>query len=381
MFMDMLRKLRAMAEARAAEFQSRGFTALFAMLRQESDDTYFARVQLHLKELKFSGGILVGAELGRGNEGTNYVLRLERDKRPPWLKRILGKGPPSHTFHIADRDEAGARALSELRDRGIHVVAKRDRPIHRPRPQLLRHAANRAGILCRLPESSRQARSFGGADVLSPAAALQARQHRATEIYDVGLALNMGRRLVGNALEADGKSLVIITGANQGGKSSFLRGVGLAQLMMQCGMFVGAESFGAEVCTGLFTHYKREEDPTMRSGKLDEELRRMSEIADTIASGSWVLFNESFASTNEREGSEIASEVVSAMIERGIRVLFVTHLYEFAHAFFVKNRPDSLFLRAERLADGTRTFKLGRGEPQESSHGQDLYHEVFAAEA
>jgi DNA mismatch repair ATPase MutS len=52
---------------------------------------------------------------------------------------------------------------------------------------------------------------------------------------------------------------VIITGANQGGKSTFLRSLGLAQLMMQSRMFVGAESFEAELCPALFTHYKRED--------------------------------------------------------------------------------------------------------------------------
>ena len=89
--------------------------------------------------------------------------------------------------------------------------------------------------------------------------------------------------MVGNDIDADGKSLVMITGANQGGKSTFLRSVGVAQLMMQSGMFVGGESLRANVCEGVFTHYKREEDEALESGKLDEELARMSEIADHIA--------------------------------------------------------------------------------------------------
>lgn len=54
--------------------------------------------------------------------------------------------------------------------------------------------------------------------------------------------------------------------------------------MMQCDMFVPAESFSSNVCEGLFTHYKREEDPAMKSGKLDEELSRMSEIVDNLSS-------------------------------------------------------------------------------------------------
>ncbi len=70
--------------------------------------------------------------------------------------------------------------------------------------------------------------------------------------------------------------LVMITGANQGGKSTFLRSIGLAQLMMQCGMFVPAESLSSNVCDGIFINFKREEDATMKCGKLDEELSRMS---------------------------------------------------------------------------------------------------------
>jgi DNA mismatch repair ATPase MutS len=185
---------------------------------------------------------------------------------------------------------------------------------------------------------------------------------------------------VGNDLDADNKSLVIITGANQGGKSTFLRSIGLAQLMMQCGMFVPAEQFCANLCDGLFTHYKRSEDVTMNSGKLDEELSRMSDIVNHITSSSVMLFNESFAATNEREGSEIARQIVTALVEKGIKVYFVTHLYEFAHRYYDKKAEGALFLRAERQEDGTRTFRLIEGEPLQTSYGTDLYDRIWGRE-
>ena len=52
------------------------------------------------------------------------------------------------------------------------------------------------------------------------------------------IALSSGRSVVGNELKADGKDLIIVTGANTGGKSTFLRSLGLAHVMMQAGMFV-----------------------------------------------------------------------------------------------------------------------------------------------
>lgn len=198
-------------------------------------------------------------------------------------------------------------------------------------------------------------------------------------LYDLCLSLIVKERVVGNDVSADDKLLVMITGANQGGKSTFLRSVGLAQLMMQCGMFVPAESFRANVCDGIFTHYKREEDARMRSGKLDEELCRMNTIVDDITSNSIVLLNESFASTNEREGSEIARQIVRALLESGIKVIYVTHLFELAQGFSLANMDAALFLRAERMADGRRTFRLVEGEPLPTSYGEDLYRQIFGA--
>ena len=66
----------------------------------------------------------------------------------------------------------------------------------------------------------------------------------------------------------------------------------------------------------------------MTSGKFDEEFRRMSTIGRQVHQAR-LLCNESFSATNEREGSEIATEIVRAMNEADVRVVFVTHLYEF----------------------------------------------------
>ena len=115
----------------------------------------------------------------------------------------------------------------------------------------------------------------------------------------------------------------------------------------------------------------------MESGKFDEELSRMSDIVDTISPNSMVLFNESFAATNEREGSEIARQIICALLDKRIKVFFVTHLYEFACGLYEKKMGNAIFLRAERQTDGGRTFKLFEGEPLQTSYGDDLYKTIF----
>lgn len=295
------------------------------MIEKELDDKYFARVRQHLKILQFRGGVLISAELGMGNKGANYILRKPPEEKQNWLQRLLAKlpfeietaqaieealsrllrifdeKPPAHSFRLSDRDESGARALAELNDRGLNLVAN-------ALAQSAEHILNffillrteLAFYVACLNFSERLAQIKEPISFPQPALAGE-RRHSFQGLYDVSLALRMNKKVVGNDVNADKKDLAIITGANQGGKSTFLRSIGLSQLMMHCGMFVPAASFSANLCHHLFTHFKREEDATMASGKLDEELSRMSDIVDHLAPNAMVLLNESFAATNERE--------------------------------------------------------------------------------
>ena len=290
---------------------------------------------------------------------------------------MLGDHPRAYRLDLAPRDEAGARAIAGLRDRGLGLaadaLAKSAEHILSFFRMLQTELAFYIGCLNlhdRLTELE--------APLSFPSATANDRaRFSSADLYDVCLALSMNKRPVGNDVDADDKSLIIVTGANQGGKTTFLRSVGLAQLMMQSGMFAPATSLQANVVDGLFTHFKREEDATMKSGKLDEELSRMNDIVNSLTPRAVILFNESFAATNEREGSEIARQIVWALLEKSLKVIFVSHQYDFAHSFFVKQSPSVLFLRADRKEDGRRTFKLVEGEPWGTSFGEDLYRDIF----
>jgi DNA mismatch repair ATPase MutS len=392
-----LKKLRNIADEHADKFNSEGFTTFFSMIKKELTDEYFVDIQEHLSELKFPEGILISAQLGQGNKGTNYVLRklphikrnwLERfivnymvpklqDSKHVWLKRIFAQRTPAYTFYLHPRDEAGARALSELRDRGINLVANALAQSAEHILDFFRVLRTELAFYIGCLNLYERLAKKGEPTAFPVPVAASERVHSFSGLHDVCLTLTMEQRVVGNDLNADGKNLVMITGANQGGKSTFLRSIGLAQLMMQSGMFVPAGSFSANVCDGLFTHYKREEDIDMKSGKLDEELKRMSDIVDNMTSNPLLLFNESFAATNEREGSEIAGQIIGALLEKGFKIFFVTHLYEFAHNLHEKRMQNAVFLRAERRADGGRTFKLVEGAPLQTSFGEDLYKTIF----
>jgi hypothetical protein len=194
-------------------------------------------------------------------------------------------------------------------------------------------------------------------------------------LRDVSLALVIEKAPVGTELSAKGKILYVITGANQGGKSTFLRSVGQAQLMSHCGMPVCADSYTSPIRRNVFTHFKREEDEYMRSGKLDEELERMGRAMEFVEPGSMMMMNESFASTNEREGSEICNQITRALIENDVEVFTVSHLHTFATSYLGKDYAQ--YLCAEHLNSGERTFKIVMGEPTETAYGEELYHKLM----
>ena len=101
----------------------------------------------------------------------------------------------------------------------------------------------------------------------------------------------------------------------------------------------------------------------------------MNEIVEHLNESSLMLFNESFSATNEREGSEICRQITQAIIEHGIEVFSVTHLFTYAAAFFGSSQTQ--FLRAQRLENNERTYRIIPGEPLETAFGMDLYEKIF----
>jgi DNA mismatch repair ATPase MutS len=371
-----LRELRRIADEHAGNFRSDGLTALFATLQRELDDEYFQEISDHLKQLRFRAGVLISARLDRDNSGTGFVLRAPGDARRRWTER-LGMGPrTSYSFALAPRDEAGSQILEDLTSRGINLVANAaaQSADHIGSYFTMLRAELGFYVSCLNLADRLAAKGVPVAvpDPVPPSPLM----FSCADLRDTCLELQSADPVVGNDVQGDGKSLVIITGANSGGKSTFLRSVGVAQLMMQCGLFVTAQSYRANLTRGIFTHFIREEDTGMTSGRLDDELRRMSVIAGQIRPGCLMLFNESFAGTNEREGSEIACQIVRALLDAQIKVFFVTHRYGFADRFRRQHAPATLFLRAERQPDGSRNYKLTVKDPLPTSFGEDLYYRL-----
>jgi hypothetical protein len=374
-----LSRLHEWAQRARAGFGSRAFLALCDACRAELTPEYLAVVRGCLEALEFRSGVLAGARLGEHNESAAFVLRAVP---PPqgWRERLRGNNVPRATITLHESDEAGARIVGDMRarasSRAAAALAQAARQVMGFFASLHAEAAFYvgAGRLWRRLAAK-------GEPLCFPQPAAEPGALRCHGLFDIALSLQLPGRAVGNDVAAGGRNLVVITGANRGGKSTFLRSLGQAQWMMQAGLFAGAESYAAGLCPVLATHFRREEDPSRLRGKFEEELQRMSAIIDALAPGAWLLLNEPFAATQESEGAEIAGGVVTALRERRMRIFFVTHMASLAASLYRRRDPAMLFLRAGREADGSRSFRLSEGEPLQTSFGEDLYRRIFAAAA
>ncbi len=232
LFVELLKKLKQLADQHAAQFESVGFTRLFAMLKGELSEEYFASIQAHLRALKFRNGVLMSAQLGKGQKGANYLLHKPLEKQQSWIERIFTEKPPAYSFTIADRDESGAEALRELKERGINQVANALAQSADHMLSFFTMLRTELAFYVGCVNLSEQLAQKGAPRSFPLPVVESERRHAFRGLYDVCLALTMKQRVVGNTVQADRKDLVIITGANGGGKSTFLRSIGLAHVMM-----------------------------------------------------------------------------------------------------------------------------------------------------
>ena len=180
---------------------------------------------------------------------------------------------------------------------------------------------------------------------------------RAKELYDLGLASLLDEPVTANDISMENGKILIVTGHNRGGKTTFLKSVGIAQILAQSGLFVPAKEYSCPAYSGILTHFPSGEDETLSDGKLAEELKRLKKDFHMLKGGGLALFNESFSTTTAKEGAEIGIDVLRAVNSSGSHAVFVTHLMELA-----KNRErigDAVSLTTEN-AD---SYKIAEGEP------------------
>jgi DNA mismatch repair protein MutS len=193
-----------------------------------------------------------------------------------------------------------------------------------------------------------------------PQVSTVSKQTEADGSFDIALASKLaGRRtVVRNSLRLDGgERALVVTGPNQGGKTTFARMFGQLHYLAALGLPVPGQSARLFVPDRIFTHFEKEEDLQNLRGRLEDELVRIHEILAAATSRSVIVLNESFASTSLEDALYLGAEFLGRITGQDQLCLYVTFIDQLAAL-----NPACVSMVAEidpgNLAD--RTFRVVR---------------------
>ena len=165
-------------------------------------------------------------------------------------------------------------------------------------------------------------------------------------------------------LDPDGDQVVILTGPNMAGKSTFLRQAAVIVLLAQCGSFVPAESAVVGLADRIFTRVGAHDDITAGMSTFMVEMTETANILNHATRSSLVIFDEVGRGTSTYDGLSIAQAVVEYLHESprlGCRTLFATHYHELTA--LAERLPRVSNQRVEVLEDGETVRFLHRVVP------------------
>jgi DNA mismatch repair protein MutS len=175
----------------------------------------------------------------------------------------------------------------------------------------------RAGLQFCYPEVSDSGQDSYGADV-----------------FDLALARKLampGRPVVTNDFALHGpERIIVVTGPNQGGKTTFARTFGQLHHLASIGVPVPGRAARLLLPDRILTHFEKEENLAAMTGKLEDELIRIGHVLQAATPASVVILNETFASTTVHDARFLGTRFLTRLIQLGSLGVYVTFIDELA---------------------------------------------------
>lgn len=150
--------------------------------------------------------------------------------------------------------------------------------------------------------------------------------------YDLALAISYlikKNTIVPNSFLFENKErIIIVSGPNQGGKTTYSRFLGQTFYLALLGLLTTGTSSSIHIVSNICTMYEVEEDSSNLNGKLKSELIRIKEIMDNIGDNGLLIMNEVFASTSLHDGIILGKKVIDMLNQKNAYAIFVTFIEE-----------------------------------------------------
>ena len=186
--------------------------------------------------------------------------------------------------------------------------------------------------------------------------------------FDLALAASFGpdNLPVRNDFRLSGEErMAVVTGPNQGGKTTFVRMVGQISYLARLGLPVPAARAELFLGDAIFTHFERQESITGPGGKLHDDLVRIHSILERATERSIVILNEIFTSTTVEDADRLSRAVATKILGRDMLCLWVTFLEDLAS---LNAQTTSIVAEVSPDDPAVRTYRLERRPPDGLAH-------------
>ena len=180
-------------------------------------------------------------------------------------------------------------------------------------------------------------------------------------------------------MDDDGRFFVL-TGANNGGKTTYTRAIGIIQVLAQAGVYVPCVSCEISPVDFIYTHFPKEEEVGLNTSRFTQECKQFKVTVDSATRYSMLLLNESIQSTTPTECVYIATELTKIFRCIGVRGVYATHLLELAKNLDNLNaevkgdtKLVSIVTTVDVTADNKRLYRIVRSAPQEFGYAKTIY--------
>ncbi len=165
--------------------------------------------------------------------------------------------------------------------------------------------------------------------MLSPSAGHLYAQH----FFDLALASKMhsnGTPVTNDFSLTDPEHIIVVTGPNQGGKTTFARAFGQVHYLAALGLCIPGSEAQLLLFDKILTHFWREEDLSTLNGKLQDDLLRLFHLLEQASAQSVIIINEIFASTTLSDAILLGNRMMDSIAKIGAPTVCVTFIDELA---------------------------------------------------
>ncbi len=169
-------------------------------------------------------------------------------------------------------------------------------------------------------------------------------------------------------MDANEKAIVI-TGPNQGGKTTFARAVGELFYFNSLGCPVPAKKAKLFLQNAIFTHFEREESVENLRSKLEDDIERIKSIIENAKQDSVVIVNEIFSSTTLEDALWLSKKIIDSLLKKDILLIWVTFIDEISK---LDKKVVSMVSLVDHSQNNKKTYKIVRQEADGKAYAKSI---------